>query len=201
MLDRSCRTNTRDTSHESAAIPQRGASRTSQSGRSIYRIRIPYTTSLAPTYIAPNPKQPSDHNYTQLRIVQLPGFLHKKPSLPNMQSTALATSQHFNSLKSQIISLATALYGTRTTPGATFDVLAFSTPRRTPNGTALNQHTHGAALIYYTGPASAPYTSWEMLSYADNQHTVNAGAQQLLDDMQRGVGDVIGMRDAICLTC
>jgi hypothetical protein len=31
-----------------------------------------------------------------------------------------------------------------------------------------------------------------MLSYADNQPSVNAAAQQLLDDMQKGVGDVIG---------
>lgn len=118
-----------------------------------------------------------------------------------MHSTALATSQHFSSLKSQIISLATALYGTRTSPGATFDVLPFSTPRRTPNGTALNQYTHGAALIYYTGPANALHTSWEMLSYADNQPSVNSGAQQLLDDMQRGIGDVIGMSSTTLLTC
>ncbi|OSS46458.1 hypothetical protein B5807_08517 [Epicoccum nigrum] len=109
-----------------------------------------------------------------------------------MHSTTLATSQLFNSLKSQIISLATALYGSTTTPSTTFDVLPFSTPRRTPNGTTLNQYTHGAALIYYTGPEHALHTSWEMLSYVDNQMSVNAGAQQLLDDMQRGVGDVIG---------
>ena len=109
-----------------------------------------------------------------------------------MTSTVLSTSQRFDSLKSQIISLATALYGTTTTPTTTFDVLPFSTPRTTPNGTPLNQHTHGAALIYYTGPAVSPYTSWEMLSYADAQPSVNAGAQQLLNDMQKGVGDVIG---------
>ena len=109
-----------------------------------------------------------------------------------MPCTPQSTSQHFESLKSQIISLATALYGTTTAPTTTFDVLPFSTPRRTPNGTPLNQLTHGAALVYYTGPASSPYTSWEMLSYADAQPSVNAGAQQLLADMQKGVGDVIG---------
>jgi hypothetical protein len=109
-----------------------------------------------------------------------------------MTSTALATSQHFDSLKKQIISLATALYGTTTTPTTTIDVLPFSAPRTTPNGTALNSYTHGAALIYYTGPSTSPYVSWEMLSYADNQPSVNAAAQQLLDDMQKGVGDVIG---------
>ena len=109
-----------------------------------------------------------------------------------MTSPALAASQHFSALKAQIIALATALYGTTTTPNATFDVLPFSTPRTTPNGTALNSYTHGAALIYYTGPSDSPYVSWEMLSYADNQMSVNASAQQLLDDMQKGVGDVIG---------
>lgn len=118
-----------------------------------------------------------------------------------MHSTTLATSQLFNSLKSQIISLATALYGSTTTPSTTFDVLPFSTPRMTPNGTALNQYTHGAALIYYTGPEHALHTSWEMLSYVDNQMSVNASAQQLLDDMQRGVGDVIGMLLTTFRTC
>jgi hypothetical protein len=101
-------------------------------------------------------------------------------------------AQTFTTLKSQIISLATALYGTTSTPDRAFDVLPFSTPRLTPNGTPLKSSlTHGAALIYYTGPSSSPYVSWEMISYADNQSSVNAGAQQLLEDMQRGVGDVI----------
>ncbi|KAH6637619.1 hypothetical protein C7974DRAFT_450589 [Boeremia exigua] len=109
-----------------------------------------------------------------------------------MAAPALAATHAFDALKARIISLATALYGTTTTPQCTFDVLPFSAPRRTPGGTALNAYTHGAALIYYTGPASAPYVSWEMLSYVDGQATVNAGAQQLLDDMQKGVGDVIG---------
>lgn len=40
-----------------------------------------------------------------------------------------------------------------------------------------------------------------MLSYVDNQMSVNAGAQQLLDDMQRGVGDVIGMLLTTFRTC
>jgi hypothetical protein len=111
---------------------------------------------------------------------------------PRMSALQLQTAQHFTVLKSQIISLAAALYGTTSTPSGTFDVLPFSTPRTTPNGTRLNSSlTHGAALIYYTGPTSAPYVSWEMISYADNQASVNAGAQQLLEDMQSGVGDVI----------
>ncbi|KAF3047384.1 hypothetical protein E8E12_001271 [Didymella heteroderae] len=106
-----------------------------------------------------------------------------------MSSVPLSTAQTFNTIKSQIISLATALYGTTSTPDRTFDVLPFSTPRLTPNGTPLKSSlTHGAALIYYTGPASSPHVSWEMISYADNQASVNAGAQQLLEDMQRGVG-------------
>lgn len=109
-----------------------------------------------------------------------------------MNTPSLSTSQHFDVLKSRILGLATALYGTTSTPSQSFDVLPFSTPRRTPHGTPLNSLTHGAALIYYTGPASSPYVSWEMLSYVDDQPSVNAGAQRLLDDMQKGVGDVIG---------
>lgn len=35
-----------------------------------------------------------------------------------------------------------------------------------------------------------------MLSYADNQSSVNAGAQQLLEDMQKGIGDVISKSSA-----
>lgn len=116
-------------------------------------------------------------------------------------TAALSASQHFDALKSRILGLATALYGTTSTPAQSFDVLPFSTPRRTPNGTELNSYTHGAALIYYTGPASSPYVSWEMLSYVDDQPSVNAGAQRLLDDMQKGVGDVIGrfLRVKVCL--
>lgn len=38
-----------------------------------------------------------------------------------------------------------------------------------------------------------------MISYADNHSSVNAGAQQLLEDMQRGVGDVISK--SICVVC
>lgn len=106
--------------------------------------------------------------------------------------TTATSPQYFDVLKSRILALATALYGTTSTPTQSFDVLPFSTPRRTPNGTALNSFTHGAALIYYTGPAASPYVSWEMLSYVDEQPSVNAGAQRLLDDMQKGVGDVIG---------
>lgn len=38
-----------------------------------------------------------------------------------------------------------------------------------------------------------------MISYTDNQSSVNAGAQQLLEDMQRGVGDVISESSVLIL--
>lgn len=154
-------------------------------------------------YITLTPNRPSQvqPHPTPAPCTSSQAFPTNSHRVQNMASAGLATSQQFNSLKSQIISLATALYGTTTSPSATFDVLPFSSPRRTPGGTALNQYTHGAALIYYTGPASAPYTSWEMLSYTDSQHSVNAGAQQLLDDMQKGIGDVIGKLASVCVIC
>ncbi|KAF1928866.1 uncharacterized protein M421DRAFT_4701 [Didymella exigua CBS 183.55] len=106
-------------------------------------------------------------------------------------ASALVSSQHFAALKAQIISLATALYGTNAPSEAAFAVLPFNTttvldlPASSPN-------RHAVALIYYTGPPAAPYSAWEMLSYADDQPSYVAGAQRLLDDMEKGLGEVIG---------
>ena len=153
-----------------------------------------YTDPPSPQHTASqshahNLKDPDSHAHSadHLDHNNQPNPKPKPNHTPNMSS-----AQTFTNLKSQIISLATALYGTTSTPSQAFDVLPFSQPRLTPNGTPLKSSlTHGAALIYYTGPASSPHVSWEMISYADNQNSVIAGVQRLLEDMQRGVGDVI----------
>jgi hypothetical protein len=153
-----------------------------------------YTDPPSPQHTASqshahNLKDPDFHAYS---ADQLDHNNQSNPRLRPNPTPKMSSAQTFTTLKSQIISLATALYGTTSTPSQAFDVLPFSQPRLTPNGTPLKSSlTHGAALIYYTGPASSPHVSWEMISYADSQSSVQAGAQRLLEDMQRGVGDVI----------
>jgi hypothetical protein len=51
---------------------------------------------------------------------------------------------------------------------------------------------YGVALILYTGAQETPYISWEMLSYVGSQASPVAGAHKLLEDMQNGMGGVIG---------
>jgi hypothetical protein len=83
--------------------------------------------------------------------------------------------------------LATALYGTHASSSSTaFDVLSFTTP------TDDASRTHGVALIFYTGPPSAPFQSWDMISYIDAATSALTGAEKLLEDMQAGMGGVIG---------
>lgn len=97
----------------------------------------------------------------------------------------------FPTLKSEIISLATALYGTySTTPSPAFDLLSYTTPT-SPSPDETENSTISVALIVYTGPASAPFTAWEMLSYVEDQASLRAGAEKILEDLRKGVGDVI----------
>ncbi|KAF1362574.1 hypothetical protein EJ07DRAFT_58250, partial [Lizonia empirigonia] len=90
----------------------------------------------------------------------------------------------FSALKARALSLATALYGIPPTPPR-LDLLPFTAPTPTTS-------THGVALIFYTGSTNALYSCWEMLSYVDAQGSVDSAAQQLVDDLQRGMGGVIG---------
>jgi hypothetical protein len=128
-------------------------------------------------------------------------------SASNIQQiqTSLVTHQLFSILKSQIISLATALYGTRSkSPSTVFDVLSFTTPVNPNEGASSPTSTYGATgilietstlsvtLIQYTGPSSSPFTEWEMLSYVDEQTSMIAGAERLLEDLGKGLGRVVG---------
>ncbi|KAF2827677.1 hypothetical protein CC86DRAFT_405786 [Ophiobolus disseminans] len=99
-------------------------------------------------------------------------------------ASRLAELQLFDTLKSRIISLATALYGTRSPhASSSFDLLSYTTD---------DNVTHGVALILYTGPSTSPATSYEFLSYVDGQSSTIAGAERLLEDMEEGMGGVIG---------
>ncbi|KAF1839607.1 hypothetical protein BDW02DRAFT_643646 [Decorospora gaudefroyi] len=111
--------------------------------------------------------------------------------------------QTFPSLKAQIIPLATALYGTKTSlpPASLFEVIPFT---RRPSTSALASRTEtgtgtppptiiGVALIAYTGPACSPFTSWELLSYVDEERSFVAGARRLLEELRGGVGGLIGV--------
>ncbi|KAF2641448.1 hypothetical protein P280DRAFT_373375, partial [Massarina eburnea CBS 473.64] len=92
--------------------------------------------------------------------------------------------QIFASLKAQILSIATALYGTTsTTPQTAFDIITYSTPSPSPSP------SYGIALITYPNPTS--FTTWEILSQTTNHRTINAGVSALLDDLRAGMGAVM----------
>jgi hypothetical protein len=128
-------------------------------------------------------------------------------STSNIQQIKIQLAEHqlFSTLKAQIISLATALYGTRlASPSTVFDVLSFPTPHNPndrddeaapvydANGMLIETPTLSVALIQYTDPPSSPFTAWEMLSYVDDQTSMIAGAEKLTEDLRKGLGRVIG---------
>ena len=56
----------------------------------------------------------------------------------------------------------------------------------TPGATATSASpTYGVALILYTGPASAPYTSFALISHVSDVVDIVTGVRQLLADLQR----------------
>ncbi|KAI2476047.1 hypothetical protein Ptr902_12515 [Pyrenophora tritici-repentis] len=101
--------------------------------------------------------------------------------------------QLFESLKPQIVALATALYGSSSTSSSTFyDVVPYITSSpETTNTPFTLQTTYGVALVLYTGPATAPYTSFHLISHVSHVPNIVTGARQLLTDLQRGMGSVI----------
>jgi hypothetical protein len=119
----------------------------------------------------------------------------------------VAEYQLFAALKGHIISLATALYGTHSaSPSTVFDVLSFTTPTtsRSPNTRPSSTYdangfleiecepTLSVAVIQYTGSPCSPCIEWEMLSYVDDQISMMAGAERLLEDLGKGVGGLVG---------
>jgi hypothetical protein len=124
--------------------------------------------------------------------------------------TQLLEHQLFSALKAQIIGLATALYGTRSTcPPTVFDVLSFATPNHTGDGASAPTSSMydangiliaddeaepklGVSLIQYTGPPTSPFIAWEMVSYVDDETSRVGGAEKLLEDLGKGVGGLVG---------
>jgi hypothetical protein len=87
-----------------------------------------------------------------------------------------------NYMRSHLVALALALYGTQSSTPSTFNVFTYTN----------SAGGYGVALILYTGATMSPYTSWEMLSYVANQPSPVAGAETLLEDLQNGMGGVMG---------
>ena len=123
----------------------------------------------------------------------------------------LLEQQLFTAIKTQIISLATPLYGTRSEDASkVYDVVTYS--MTTNNGGSSNDSrstfntastssnndseekimsTYGVALILYTGPSSSPFTSWTLISHVEDQPDIITGANCLLEDLRKGMGGVI----------
>jgi hypothetical protein len=81
------------------------------------------------------------------------------------------------------------MYGTHAASTTnSYEVLAFTAPPSSPDV----DPSYGVALILYTGPPDTPFVSWEMLSHISNASSALAGAEKLLEDIQAGMGVVIG---------
>jgi len=126
-------------------------------------------------------------------------------------ATELLEQQLFTAIKTQIISLATPLYGTRSEDASkVYDVVTYSmttnnvgssNDSRSTFNTASNSSdndgeertwpTYGVALILYTGPSSSPFISWTLISHVEDQPDIITGANCLLEDLRRGMGGVI----------
>jgi hypothetical protein len=112
----------------------------------------------------------------------------------------LLEQQLFSTLKTQIISLATPLYGTRAEDASkVYDVVSYCVPNDIDNANDSNPGieeettpNHGVAIILYTGPSTSPFTSWTLISHVENQPDIITGANRLLQDLRKGMGGVIG---------
>ena len=146
---------------------------------------------------APNPNPLSS-----LRHITLPSHCKAtKASLQFNKSTMSAYADQlreqelFSALKSQITSLSTPLYGTRSEDASkVYDVVSYSRPYDNDNVEEQpSQLSFGVAIILYTGPPASPFTSWTLISHMENQTDIITGANRLLADLRRGMGGVIGM--------
>ena len=137
--------------------------------------------------------------------------LHPTRSMPSMPDTlrinltethplpTLPSPEHalFTHLKARILSIALALYGSScASPTSAFDIVTYTIPLTHSleiliNGRSMIPSTlYGVALIAYTSPRE--FTSWERLATAENSGSVLEAMQELLQDMQAGMGSVMG---------
>jgi hypothetical protein len=76
------------------------------------------------------------------------------------------------------------MYGTHAASTTnSYEVLAFTAPPSSPDV----DPSYGVALILYTGPPDTPF-----VSHISNASSALAGAEKLLEDIQAGMGVVIG---------
>lgn len=109
------------------------------------------------------------------------------------QAAQLLEQQLFTTLKTQIVGLATPLYGTRSEDASkVYDVITYSMDlgdgnNNNDSGGTFNtastnsdedkaRSTYGVALVLYTGPSSSPFTSWTLTSHVENQLDIITGA-------------------------
>ncbi|KAH7138286.1 hypothetical protein B0J11DRAFT_11723 [Dendryphion nanum] len=105
-----------------------------------------------------------------------------------MSSTTsiLEEKQLYAVLKSEIITLATALYGTTSPdPTSTFDILP--SLQHLPTQPRI----HNVMLIMYTSPGS--FTSWAQLMSTTSAASVNEAMGFLLEKLQLLMGALAGM--------
>ena len=100
----------------------------------------------------------------------------------------------FTHLKSQILSLALALYGsTSSSPTSAFDIITYTKPLPASLHILLDGRDvvpstlYGAALIAYTSPGE--FTAWERVAVAENSGGWVEAMGELLGDMRRGDGE------------
>lgn len=126
-----------------------------------------------------------------------------KLSSPNPTGSQSTIFAH---LKSKILSNALALYGTpQSSPTPAFDIITYTIPLPAGLQILLNGRTdipstlYGVALIAYTSPGE--FTSWERLATAENSGGIIAAMQELLVDVQEGMGRVMCKSRALVRDC
>ena len=111
----------------------------------------------------------------------------------------------FAHLKSQILSIAMALYGTsHPNPSLAFDILTYTTPLPSSMYILLSGRRsipptlYGVALITYPSPTGGTAgeegrrcTAWERLATAESTLSIEHALGQLLGDLRSAVGAVM----------
>ncbi|KAF2121813.1 hypothetical protein BDV96DRAFT_639898 [Lophiotrema nucula] len=126
-----------------------------------------------------------------------PLHFHKPLSVTAMQSIIpidekLQRLEHLTKLKEQIISIATALYGTKSsTPATAFDIIPYILP--TPSTDPPTPPISGVALIAYTSPTS--FSQWEIIARAEGQRDILSATEALLNDLRIGMGNAMHVLD------
>ena len=181
---------------------------------SISDIHLHFGHSPLPTLTTTTSTSTSTSTPNQQRQPQTPLLNPTHISTDKAMSThaaQLLEQQLFTAIKTQIISLATPLYGTRSEDASkVYDVVTYSMTtnsdgssndsRSTFNTASTSSNnddeeeimsTYGVALILYTGASNSPFTSWTLISHVEDQPDIITGANCLLEDLRKGMSGVI----------